>query len=105
MAWKKDTINSSKMNIIIKYLDMHHIRYNLYSLGTVFARGCNDFKANRTLYFIRQLSFDQTVVLEQMIRDPSPEAPDFIVSKAFKRKDVPIKYSLEVSIKRKHAAF
>ena len=101
MAYNKITINSSKINLIIKYLKLNHKLYILHPLGTVSARGNNDYIENRSCYFIRQLTFDQTIVLEQMLRDPSQKCPDIIVSRAFKLPFVPEKWALETVMPRK----
>lgn len=91
MSWNKQTINLSKIDFTIDLLDDLRIVYNLEVLGEVRGGGMND-SGN---YKIRKLSFQDTVMIEQMTRSEDCDSDDYLESFKFEKGKEPKRWKLE----------
>ena len=98
MSWDKNTTISTKIDDTVEVLRENDIPYTLEILGKVEARGLNDTCTGTKYYSIRKLSYQNFVIMEQMIRDPDCDIDDVITSEKFKKDNVPENWRIDVEI-------
>ena len=99
MSWDKNTITSTKIDDVREVLRENNISYTVDVLGKVRARGQNDHLHDIAHYSIRKLSYQNYVIMEQMIRDPDCDIDDVITAQKFNKDNALLKnWEIEVEI-------
>ncbi len=96
MSWNKNTIKSTKIDDTIEVLRENDISYTLDILGKVNANGQNDHYTVTEYYAIRKLSYQNFVIMEQMIRENDCDIDDCIRAVKFEKDNVPENWELEI---------
>lgn len=95
MSWNKNTINNSEIDKTIELLKEFKIKYTLKTIGKVPGYGLNDYYNDIKDYKIRQLEYNDFIIVEQMNRHPDCDMNDVILSFKFKKDKVPKKWEIE----------
>jgi hypothetical protein len=99
MSWNKNTINVSDLDSTIEVLENLDVPYKCETIGRVQGYGLNDsygFSDDEDKFYdIRKLSYGDWIVIEQIVRDIDCDANDLIVSKKFKKGEVPEDWKIE----------
>ena len=102
MSWNKNTRGNTRIDDTIEVLkDLNktfNIPYTLEILGKVEARGLNDTYTGTKYYCIRKLTYQNFVIMEQMIREPDCDIDDIIIAVKFERDNVPENWEIETGI-------
>jgi len=96
MSWNKNTVNRSSIDTIISTLKRLNESYTVTVLGRVKGFGLNDDEGKT--YMIRKLEYQDTVVLEQMLRTSDCDMDDSIISVEFNKSKEPKDWSIEATI-------
>ena len=95
MSWDKNTRRTSEIDTIIKVLKELDVKYSIEIIGEVRGYGLNDDYSETYKHQIRKLTYNNFVVLEQMIRNEDCDFDDVIISQKFDKKKVPKKWEIE----------
>jgi hypothetical protein len=100
MSWNKNTVVQSQIRAVMKVLDDEKRPYSIEALGHVRGRGINDM--GKSGYLLRKLYYGsdghgryEHVLMEQMLRDPDPDADDVLMSHHFRVASEPLIWPLE----------
>ncbi len=97
MSWNKNTDKSTKIDDTIEVLKENNILYTLDILGKVRAKGQNDYYNCVENYELRKLTYQNFVIMEQMIREDDCDVDDCIIAVKFGKDNVPENWELEVN--------
>ena len=98
MSWNKNTRGNTRIDDITEVLEENDISYTLEILGKVEARGLNDTYTGTKYYCIRKLTYQNFVIMEQMIREPDCDIDDIIIATKFYKDSVPDNWEIEEEI-------
>lgn len=95
MSYDKNTMIFSDITPLVRELIRRKENYHLATLGTVQAKGLNDYFKAVDDIDLRILIYSGGVVLEQMRRTSDCDLDDVIVSEVFNFNELPEKFALE----------
>ena len=99
MSWNKNTISMSEIDSTMGVLKDLNVDFRCEEIRKVRGYGLNDYLMNefgKTQYSLRRLTYDNFVILEQIIRDSDCDIDDIIVSSKFTRDKEPDDWKIEI---------
>ena len=92
MSWNKNTISLSEIDSTMGVLKDLNVDFRCEEIGKVRGCGLNDYwnyELGEKYYSMRRLIYDDSVILEQMIRVNDCDVDDVIISSKFDKEKEP----------------
>ena len=96
MSWDKNTINISTVDFAIEMLKDLNIPYKCEIIGKVQGVGLNDLDYPDNYYNVRRLTYNNFVILEQIIRNRDCDFDDIFTYSKFNKDEEPNDWQIEV---------